>query len=142
MLFWILVAVLTAVVGAVLLHPLLRGAKEAGDCRAGEAEVYRDQLRELDRDLAGGLISTEEAGYARAEIGRRLIDGALAFAAGDYRRTVEAILPVRDDAARIGGSHAQRDIINLTLIAAAQRSGERSLARALLAERRRSDPNL
>ena len=73
MLFWILVAVLTAVVGAVLLHPLLRGAKEAGDCRAGEAEVYRDQLRELDRDLAGGLISTEEAGYARAEIGRRLI---------------------------------------------------------------------
>jgi len=73
MLFWILVAVLTAVVGAVLLHPLLRGAKEAGDRRSGEAEVYRDQLRELDRDLAGGLISAEEAGYARAEIGRRLI---------------------------------------------------------------------
>ncbi len=76
MLFWILVAVLTAVVGAVLLYPLLRGAKEADDCRAGEAEVYRDQLRELDRDLAGGLISEQEAGYARAEIGRRLIAAA------------------------------------------------------------------
>ncbi len=73
MLFWILVAVLTAVVGAVLLYPLLHGAKEAEDCRSGEAEVYRDQLRELDRDLAGGLISAQEAGYARAEIGRRLI---------------------------------------------------------------------
>ncbi|ENN86210.1 putative cytochrome c-type biogenesis protein [Rhizobium freirei PRF 81] len=73
MLFWILVAVITAVVGAVLLFPLLRGAKEAADYRSGEAEVYRDQLRELDRDLAGGLISPEEAGYARAEIGRRLI---------------------------------------------------------------------
>ncbi len=73
MLFWILVAVLTAVVGAVLLYPLLRGAKEAEDCRSGEAEVYRDQLRELERDLAGGLISAQEAGYARAEIGRRLI---------------------------------------------------------------------
>jgi cytochrome c-type biogenesis protein CcmH len=73
MLFWILVAVLTAVVGAVLLYPLLRGAKEADDCRSGEAEVYRDQLRELDRDLAGGLIAEQEAGYARAEIGRRLI---------------------------------------------------------------------
>ena len=73
MLFWILVAVITAVVGAVLLYPLLRGAKEAEDCRSGEAEVYRDQLRELERDLAGGLISAQEAGYARAEIGRRLI---------------------------------------------------------------------
>jgi cytochrome c-type biogenesis protein CcmH len=73
MLFWILVAVLTAGVGAVLLYPLLRTAKAADDGRAGEAAVYRDQLRELDRDLTGGLISQEEAAYARAEIGRRLL---------------------------------------------------------------------
>ncbi|MFT4183667.1 MAG: c-type cytochrome biogenesis protein CcmI [Rhizobium sp.] len=92
MLFWILVAVLTAVVGAVLLYPLLRGANAADDGRAGEAAVYRDQLRELDRDLAGGLISAEEAGYARAEIGRRLLavsndapDRAKAPASGHYR---------------------------------------------------------
>jgi tetratricopeptide (TPR) repeat protein len=70
-----------------------------------------------------------------SEIGRRLVDGALAFAGGDYERAVDAILPVRADAARIGGSHAQRDIINLTLIAAAERSHQWSLARALLAER-------
>jgi tetratricopeptide (TPR) repeat protein len=69
------------------------------------------------------------------EVGRRLIDGALAFADGDYSRAVDAILPVRGDAVRIGGSHAQRDIVNLTLIAAAERSGQWSLARALLAER-------
>jgi cytochrome c-type biogenesis protein CcmH len=61
MLFWIVVSVLTAAVAAVLLYPLLRGAKAAEDSRAGEAAVYRDQLRELDRDLAGGLISAEEA---------------------------------------------------------------------------------
>ncbi len=73
MLFWILVAALTAAVAAILLYPLLRGARAADDTRAGEAAVYRDQLRELDRDLAGGLISAEEADYARAEIGRRLI---------------------------------------------------------------------
>ncbi|WP_431197543.1 c-type cytochrome biogenesis protein CcmI [Rhizobium leguminosarum] len=73
MLFWILVAVLTAVVAAILLYPLLRGAKVAENIRAGEAAVYRDQLRELDRDLNGGLITLEEADYARAEIGRRLI---------------------------------------------------------------------
>lgn len=73
MLFWILVAVLTALVAAILLYPLLRGAKVAENIRAGEAAVYRDQLRELDRDLNGGLITPEEADYARAEIGRRLI---------------------------------------------------------------------
>ncbi|MBB4573940.1 c-type cytochrome biogenesis protein CcmI [Rhizobium lentis] len=103
MLFWILVAVLTAAVAVILLYPLLRGAKAAGNSRAGEAAVYRDQLRELDRDLAGGLITPEEADYARAEIGRRLI----AVAAGEpetmpkparHHRVTEAfvllILPV------------------------------------------------
>ncbi|MBY3595705.1 c-type cytochrome biogenesis protein CcmI [Rhizobium bangladeshense] len=73
MLFWILVAALTAAVAVILLYPLLRGARAAQRRRAGEAAVYRDQLRELDRDLGGGLITPEEADYARAEIGRRLI---------------------------------------------------------------------
>ncbi|PDS28656.1 c-type cytochrome biogenesis protein CcmI [Rhizobium phaseoli] len=83
MLFWILVAVLTAAVAVILLYPLLRGAKAAENSRAGEAAVYRDQLRELDRDLAGGLITAEEADYARAEIGRRLI----AVSAGEPETT-------------------------------------------------------
>ena len=75
-----------------------------------------------------------------SEIGRRLIDGVLAFAADDYGRAVEAILAVRNDAARIGGSHAQRDVINLTLIAAAERSDQRGLAKALVGERGRPAP--
>lgn len=79
MLFWILVAILTAVVAVVLLHPLVRGAATLSGLRAGEAAVYRDQLQELERDRASGLISAEEAEYARAEIGRRL----LAVSAGD-----------------------------------------------------------
>jgi tetratricopeptide (TPR) repeat protein len=96
----------------------------------------RQSLDEYERTGSG------DNRQVTSEIGRRLIDGALAFAGGDYRRAVEAIQPVRNDAARIGGSHAQRGVINLTLIAAAQRSGQRSLARALLAERGRSAPNL
>ncbi len=73
MFFWIIVAVMTASVGAILLLPLLRGAQAPALGREGETAVYRDQLSELDRDLAGGLISPEQAGYARAEIGRRLL---------------------------------------------------------------------
>jgi hypothetical protein len=73
-------------------------------------------------------------------VGRRLIDGVLAFAAGEYGRAVEFILPVRYNAIRIGGSHAQRDIVAQTLIAAAERGGETKRARALLAERLAQKP--
>jgi tetratricopeptide (TPR) repeat protein len=69
------------------------------------------------------------------DVGRRLIEGVLAFAQGDYAHAVERILPARYKTIRIGGSHAQRDIVTQTLIAAAERSGRTSLARALLAER-------
>ena len=100
------------------------------------AARLRQSLDEYERTGSG------ENRQVTSEIGRRLIDGALAFAGGDYGRAVEAIQPVRNDAGRIGGSHAQRDVINLTLIAAAQRSGQASLARALLAERGRSAPDL
>lgn len=73
MLFWIFSALLTVVAAVLLLSPLLRATARATRYDEGEAAVYRDQLRELERDKAGGLISPEEADYARAEIGRRLL---------------------------------------------------------------------
>ncbi len=95
-----------------------------------------DDVARLRRSLdAYQRFGVGDNRQATVEIGRRLIDGALCFAAENYRGAVEAILPVRYDAIRIGGSHAQRDIVNLTLIAAAERSGQWSLARAFLAER-------
>jgi hypothetical protein len=69
------------------------------------------------------------------EVGQPLIEGVLAFARQDYARAIEAILPLRSEAIRIGGSHAQRDIVNLTLISAAERAGRWRLAHTLLAER-------
>lgn len=73
MLFWIISALLTVLVAVVLLSPLLRASARATRYDEGEAAVYRDQLRELERDKAEGLISAEDADYARAEIGRRLL---------------------------------------------------------------------
>ncbi|EKF58228.1 cytochrome-c-type biogenesis protein [Agrobacterium albertimagni AOL15] len=73
MLFWIISALLTVFVAVVLLSPLLRASARATRYDEGEAAVYRDQLRELERDKAQGLISAEDADYARAEIGRRLL---------------------------------------------------------------------
>jgi len=86
MLFWIVSALLTVAVAVALLYPLLKGAAPAPVDDAGEAAVYRDQLKELERDKAAGLISEEDAGYARAEIGRRLLavsgDGNMAQKTG------------------------------------------------------------
>ncbi|MCJ8240261.1 c-type cytochrome biogenesis protein CcmI [Peteryoungia algae] len=73
MLFWIISALLTVVVAVILLSPLMRASARASLYDEGEAAVYRDQLRELERDKATGLISADDADYARAEIGRRLL---------------------------------------------------------------------
>lgn len=58
-----------------------------------------------------------------------------AFAKGDYDSTVDQLLPIRYRTHRLGGSHAQRDIIAWTLLEAALRSGRYKLARALANER-------
>ena len=75
MIFWIILAVMTAAVAAILLYPLLRGAKTADDSHAGEAAVYRDQLRELD------VIAAVIIGGASIFGGYGSIIGALAGAA-------------------------------------------------------------
>lgn len=71
-----------------------------------------------------------------AQVAVPLVDAVEAFAAGRYRETIELIEPVRDIANRFGGSHAQRDLLTLTLIESALRSAERARARHYLAERR------
>ena len=73
-------------------------------------------------------------------VGLPLAKAMLAFADGDYARTIELGLPVRDRAHTFGGSHAQRDVITLTLIEAALRSNRRSLARHLISERTTQKP--
>lgn len=77
MLFWIAVAVMTALVAILLLLPLARAGADAAmpdrEDREKQAAVYRDQLKEVGRDREGGLISEAEAEYARTEIARRLL---------------------------------------------------------------------
>jgi cytochrome c-type biogenesis protein CcmH len=75
MVLWIILALLTAAVAIALLYPLSRRRDQHPD-KAQEVEVYRDQMKELERDEAQGLISPVEARYARAEIGRRLLAAA------------------------------------------------------------------
>ncbi len=65
------------------------------------------------------------------DVGLPLAEGVTAFCRGRYDEAISAIEPMRDQAHRFGGSHAQRDLITLTLIEAALRNGEGSVAPAV-----------
>ncbi|MBZ0233710.1 MAG: tetratricopeptide repeat protein, partial [Deltaproteobacteria bacterium] len=58
-----------------------------------------------------------------------------AFADGRHAQALALLEDVRDRAHRFGGSHAQRDLLTLTLIEAALRAGRTTVARHYLAER-------
>lgn len=79
MLFWIVTAVLTLVVVGTLSVALLRGRSEARPPAAYDLDVYRDQLKEVERDLARGVVSETDADRARTEVSRRILaaDAAL-----------------------------------------------------------------
>lgn len=89
MLFWIFAALMTFAATVALLLPFAqaRGERVEVAPEAHDIEVYRDQLSEIDRDLAAGQINVEDAGVARGEIGRRLIAVARKGEAGTGRST-------------------------------------------------------
>jgi tetratricopeptide (TPR) repeat protein len=94
----------------------------------------REQKAVINSLRAAATGVGDPAAFAR-EVG---LDAALAiqaFGHGRYAETVELLRPLRSYAHRFGGSHAQRDLIDLTLIEAAVRSHQKGLASALAAER-------
>ncbi len=72
MLFWIIACLIVALVAATLLPTLLRPAPDA-PAPSADIGVYRDQLAEVDRDLARGVLDLPEAERTRTEIARRLL---------------------------------------------------------------------
>ncbi len=68
-----LLALLAFVAVLPILAPLLRGSRPQPGRASFDQAVYRDQLHELDRDIARGLITQTEADAARLEIQRRLL---------------------------------------------------------------------
>ncbi|MBU3028542.1 c-type cytochrome biogenesis protein CcmI [Paracoccus marinaquae] len=75
--FWILCLVLALGVAAAILAPVWRGRQTGAAARPAAAydlEVYRDQLREVERDLERGVIGGEDAARLRTEIGRKVLD--------------------------------------------------------------------
>jgi cytochrome c-type biogenesis protein CcmH len=88
MLLWLLFALMTAAVLAVLLRPLVRPDSAApATAESIDVAVYKDQLAEIEADAARGLLDGAEAESARREIARRLLarsgsDGAIPASTG------------------------------------------------------------
>jgi len=93
-------------------------------------------LASLERKAAG---SDTNAMMSR-DVGLPLAQAIVAFAQEAYADCISLLLPIRTIANRFGGSHAQRDLIHLTLCEAALRAGNQRLARALAAERTQLKP--
>lgn len=73
MIFWILTSVLAFAVALVLGLALMRARSGEEPAAAYDLQVYRDQLKEVDRDLARGVISDEDAERIKAEVSRRIL---------------------------------------------------------------------
>jgi tetratricopeptide (TPR) repeat protein len=101
---------------------------------AGPAQDLLEAQREAMRASDDNAVFTRDVGYP-------VTLAIKAFGDGNYAETVRLMRPVRDIAYRFGGSHAQRDVIDLTLIEAALRSGQKALAAALAAERLSARPD-
>jgi cytochrome c-type biogenesis protein CcmH len=71
---WIIFALMTAAAILVALGPL--GRKPRAASGGSDLVVYKDQLQEVDRDRAAGLIGEAEAEAARLEVSRRLLAAA------------------------------------------------------------------
>lgn len=124
--------------------------RDAGHSAFNDAHMLMALIGRRDADGASALVaavqrraergSDSNAAMAR-EVGLPLMRGLLAFDAGAADAAVRELAPLRETAHRFGGSHAQRDVIDQTLLAAcALPGGDRALGRALLNERRLAKP--
>lgn len=75
------------------------------------------------------------------DVGLPMARALIAFEGQDFEVAIDELRSVRPFAQRFGGSHAQRDLLQLTTTAAALRAGRRSLARARVAERISAKPH-
>ena len=93
-----------------------------------------------EQQSAAALMRAVEDQYDRAipmmMIGRSVLVGVDAFCRGHNADSLEYLLPVLSEVNRIGGSHAQRDLIQQIVLEAAVRDKQWPIAQSLLAQRK------
>ena len=124
-------------------QPAERGYYVFNDAHALMAYAYAgrdDQVRGILATLAQRADDPDTNGKNTRDVGLPLARAIVAFAQGRHADAAGLLMPVRSRANRLGGSHAQRDIVQLTCLEAALRSGNGRLARAFASERTEHKP--
>ena len=83
-------------------------------------------------------FSAQNDGWTAEVTGSTLIalcEGLIAYAEGDHAKACDLLWPMRNELALIGGSHAQRDLVIDTYIAALEGEGQQEAARDIALER-------
>jgi tetratricopeptide (TPR) repeat protein len=105
------------------------------------AAAGRDaEARSLAAFLEAAAKGRGENAAAVRDVGLPVARAIEAFAREQYGRAVDLLLPVRGDIHRLGGSRAQREVLELTALEAAIRSGRGRVARELAGERAKAAP--
>ena len=99
---------------------------------AGRVEEAQGVVQRLDQWLDIGSGTNVRM---TAEVGLPACRAVVAFAEGRDTDVIAELMPIRRTLQHFGGSHAQRDALQRTLLESALRSGRNELARALTAER-------
>ena len=84
---------------------------------------------------------SEKGGTTRMEVGLPLAQAVADYCSGAYNQAQKTLLELRGRGIEIGGSHAQRDVFELMMIEASIKSGDIEVARHLLENRTKINPN-
>jgi len=102
-------------------------------CFVGAGRV-EDQEAVIEAQIEAMRGDADNAGFTR-DVGHPATLALQAFGQGRFADCVELLRPIRHIAHRFGGSHAQRDLLDQTLIEASRRAGFDALTTALINER-------
>ncbi len=106
-----------------------------GAGRLGDAERLVERMARYVNGETSATAATRSNLAMTAEIGLPASRALVAYGKGDWSEVVAQLTPIRRRLHPFGGSHAQRDVLQRTLLEAALRNGQIDLARGLVAER-------
>jgi hypothetical protein len=111
------------------------------DMHIALAEAATGNQLGLDRRIDGLEALIRAGRLAAGPVVPTLCRAARAFAEGDYASCIRALEPATTDVVRIGGSHAQRELVEDTLLVALMKRGETAKAKGLLDRRLQRRPS-
>jgi hypothetical protein len=111
------------------------------DIHMGMVAASSGDATELERRVAALNTRIAAGQYRAGPVGPAACQALFAFGEQRYEDCARLLESVAPDVVRIGGSHAQRDVIEETLLVAWMRSGQAEKARALLDARLHRRPS-